>query len=321
MAIIKSMAALLMDEAKRRPFSGTVLQLGKQDVWLDEAELEEVAQYVGFHLRPVAHKQLVNSQFRPGKTVVSDRHFFESLGFSEVISLDASGFEGATIVHDLNLPSPPEHLRQRFDVIVNFGTLEHVFHLPNALRNIHEMLKSNGRVIHSTPASNALEHGFYMFSPCFLLDYYRQNGYDIGDFKLVRYRIATIHKFVEVLDYPVDRGWGDSTGRLDDAVYSLYAVMVKSATAKTDFVPQQNHYIRLWRDTVATPQSADPLLTEPAEQPSGPAGCLRVIYRRLKSLPLVGMAVDAVGTKVMQANRAIRNARAIRREWKRIPGD
>ena len=41
--------------------------------------------------------------------IAADRHaepLLEAIGFSEIRSLDASGYEGATLVHDLNQPLP-----------------------------------------------------------------------------------------------------------------------------------------------------------------------------------------------------------------------
>jgi hypothetical protein len=49
------------------------------------------------------------------------------LGF-EVSSVDASDYEGATIVHDLNIPIPRE-LVEQFDIVWDGGTLEHVLQL------------------------------------------------------------------------------------------------------------------------------------------------------------------------------------------------
>src|SRR5262245_17809792 len=59
---------------------------------------------------------------------------FRLLGAEEVVSLDASGYEGATVVHDLNEPIP-EALAGQFDFVFDAGTLEHIFDFPRAVRN------------------------------------------------------------------------------------------------------------------------------------------------------------------------------------------
>ena len=78
--------------------------------------------------------------------------------------MDASSFEGATVVHDLNLPIT-EALKGRFDVVCDAGTIEHVMNFPTAIRNCMEMVRVGGHLILGTPANNFFGHGFYQFSP------------------------------------------------------------------------------------------------------------------------------------------------------------
>ena len=51
--------------------------------------------------------------------------------------MDASAFEGANFVHDLNNPIP-EELHCKYDAVVDGGTLEHVFNVPVAFANPSE---------------------------------------------------------------------------------------------------------------------------------------------------------------------------------------
>src|ERR1043166_8363609 len=55
-----------------------------------------------------------------------------ALGAKNASAMDVSDFEGATVLHDLNQPIPPE-LEERFDVVIDGGTLEHVFNFPVAI--------------------------------------------------------------------------------------------------------------------------------------------------------------------------------------------
>jgi len=90
--------------------------------------------------------------------------FFRILGAKNVSALDYSDFEDADVIHDLNLPIGPD-LRERFDVVIDGGLLEHVFNFPTAIKNCMEMVKVGGRLILLTPANNFFGHGFYQFSP------------------------------------------------------------------------------------------------------------------------------------------------------------
>ena len=79
------------------------------------------------------------------------RTLFRRLGFTEFESIDISAYEGCTLQLDLNSSTVPELIKDEFDFVYNGGTLEHVFHLPNALGNVFDMLKVGGAVVHCGP--------------------------------------------------------------------------------------------------------------------------------------------------------------------------
>lgn len=96
---------------------------------------------------------------------------------TNVDSIDYSGFEGATILHDLNLPID-ENRFGTFDTLIDAGTLEHVFDVKTALDNCSNLVNEGGRIIHVLPANNFNGHGFYQFSPELFFSYYsEENGF------------------------------------------------------------------------------------------------------------------------------------------------
>lgn len=112
---------------------------------------------------------------------------FRLLGAAEVTSLDASAYEGATVVHDLNDPIPPD-LAGRFDFVFDGGTLEHVFDFPRAIRNEMELTRVGGHLLISTTANNQLGHGFYQFSPeLFYRVFSPDNGFEVVDMTLTEW--------------------------------------------------------------------------------------------------------------------------------------
>lgn len=106
--------------------------------------------------------------------------FFKMFGLKDVHAIDYSTIDGADIIFDLNMDLPDE-LKNKFDYIINGGTLEHVFDVAKAMKNISEMLCIGGRVIHLLPVGGYVDHGFYSFSPTFFLDFYKLNGYCIHE--------------------------------------------------------------------------------------------------------------------------------------------
>jgi len=105
---------------------------------------------------------------------------FKAMGAKTVDSIDASGYEDATIVHDLNIAVPAE-MENRFSLLVDGGTLEHVFNFPVAIENCMKMVKPGGHFLSVAPANNFIGHGFYQFSPeLFFRVFCRENGFQIG---------------------------------------------------------------------------------------------------------------------------------------------
>jgi hypothetical protein len=92
--------------------------------------------------------------------------FLSALGARELLATDASAYEGAQIVHDLNEPVP-EDLHGRFTLVFDGGSLEHIFNVPVAIANYMELVQVGGHLIITTPGNNYFGHGMYQFSPEF----------------------------------------------------------------------------------------------------------------------------------------------------------
>jgi hypothetical protein len=109
------------------------------------------------------------------------------LGAEEIDSLDYSNYEGANLLHDMNLPIP-DHWKARYDTVLESGSLEHIFNFPVSIANCMEMVAENGRLIIITPVNNIMGHGFYQFSPEI---FYRvlndRNGFEIESMLIFEY--------------------------------------------------------------------------------------------------------------------------------------
>jgi len=105
-----------------------------------------------------------------------ENFLLENFGASLVESFDYSDFEGATNIVDLNEPIY-EH-GEKYDTIIDFGTMEHVFNASQGLKNVTRLCAPGGQIIHSLPANNFCNHGFWQFSPeLFFSLYSDKNGY------------------------------------------------------------------------------------------------------------------------------------------------
>lgn len=75
---------------------------------------------------------------------------------------------------DLNYAISPFAFDDRFDIVLDPGTLEHVFNVPVALENIMNFSAPGGYILHWNPLQQP-NHGFYNFSPTFYHDFYSAN--------------------------------------------------------------------------------------------------------------------------------------------------
>ncbi|MCV6824779.1 MULTISPECIES: class I SAM-dependent methyltransferase [Halocynthiibacter] len=98
---------------------------------------------------------------------------FEALGVQRVQSLDYSQFEGASFAHDLNTPIPSE-LVGKFDIVLDGGTLEHVFDVKTAMTNAFDLLAPGGTFIAASPGNNWFAHGFYQFGPELVFSFWKR---------------------------------------------------------------------------------------------------------------------------------------------------
>lgn len=240
MGIGKGGAILLMKEALRRPFTGAILTLGKQEVQISFFQLMHYSKLSNFSSSISTPLDLYSP--------LEDQDFFSFLGFSGNQSLDYSNFEGASIQFDLNSGEIPDSLRESFDVIYDGGTIEHIFHLPNAFKSLVSMLKPGGRLIHLNPSSNHLEHSFFMFSPTFFHDYYTANNFEINYIQLVRYTHSFDYNWI-IYDYTPGcfDGTGLGSGGLDKSMYAVHTVVTKTASSTSHVIPNQSMYSRdMW---------------------------------------------------------------------------
>lgn len=168
-----------LKEGQREDFADKrILMLGKQSLQLRLDELCWLADRLHY---PLTKTEIAFD----GEGNLDSSCFFRMLGFAEVYALDYSDYEDADFIFDLNSANLPEELKRRFDYILDGGTLEHVYHVPNALSNIVGMLRVGGKVFHYIPAERYVDHGFYSFSPCLLHDFYEANRFFIEDISIL----------------------------------------------------------------------------------------------------------------------------------------
>jgi hypothetical protein len=226
-----------------------MLQLGRQEIELGPMDFEALAARRGFELNRRRAVTISRSLGKMGEMNIDDTSFFSMLGFDAVRSCDISNREGCDYLVDLNIPVAPAASRE-FDAIYDGGTLEHIFNVPQALATIHALLKVGGRVIHASPVSNYVDHGFYTFSPTLFWDYYAANGYEIngclvtartsdpfGKALLFSYQPGSLDQFTE-------GGFG-AERFAEYNVFDQFFFATKVAASTARVVPSQSRFLRM----------------------------------------------------------------------------
>jgi SAM-dependent methyltransferase len=149
------------------------LMLGRQWLLVDHGRLRASFRDAGERIGRREARELVAAGAGYSEPLL--RH----LGARAIESLDASSYENGTIIHDLNLPLPAR-LHRRFSVVLDGGTLEHVFDYPAALRSAMEAVRPGGHFVGIAPVNGYAGHGFYQLSPeVFYRRFAPENGFVI----------------------------------------------------------------------------------------------------------------------------------------------
>ncbi len=248
--------------------------LGRQHYFVCHTESRNLLQEYG--LKPEDFPNLFPQDYPP-----YSEPYWEMLGTKSLATIDASHFEGATHVHDLNQPIPTEW-RESFDVVCDIGTLEHVFNFPTAMRNCMEMVRKNGYMFLQTPANNTFGHGFYQFSPeLFFRVLSPQNGFKIEHCIAVEYGLQT--RWFKVTDPEVVR----SRVMLINTARVTLLIWARRVEIRPIFqeTPQQSDYAAAWSESGGSEKRTPNVRVEPQ-------GLQSIKRKVLETMPGVARTLD-----------------------------
>ncbi len=261
---------------------GRSLTLGRQNLYMNEAELSELLSKFGFSAQDQA-------RFLSPKPKYAEP-LFQLLGADKVDSMDASSYEHASFVHDLNEPLPPE-LRNCFDLVFDGGTLEHVFNFPEALRSAMALVKVGGSLVSNQVFNNMVGHGFYCFGPeVFYQSLSEENGFVLKNVRIYeRYPRSPWHQLPDpnTLKSRVRLiSWG-----LESEIL-IHAVKVADVPIFRRW-PQQSDYLDAWSAPGDLPKAQNDAHIRLGVSTAGPLGSLkasamRPLRRRALASPVLG---------------------------------
>lgn len=251
MGIARAMIKLLMREGNQERFLGHVLTIGRQNISPTTIhDLERLAKEMNFKLRPFSEDVPFDNKAAKNSPITDNILFF-SLGFNGIDSIDYSDFEQCTITHDLNT-DVPTNLYDKYDLIFDGGSTEHIFNVPKALENYHKALKVRGRIIHALPSNGLVDHGFYMFSPTLLWDYYSANKWEIKESLFYRHPREADAGLWDIYHYSPHCLDMLSYLNLSKSRYAIFFVVKKTDKSTFDASVQQKFYLEVWKGGLNT---------------------------------------------------------------------
>jgi hypothetical protein len=236
MGISVNCARFLLAARERGVEFGSTLTIGRQDLNIDDYEFARLFRdFRSMRFDADARGRWVDPLLR-------------LLGAREVATLDYSAYEGATLIHDLNQPVPDAWMN-RYDVVLEAGSLEHVFNFPVSMASCMRLVKTGGHLIMHTPANNWCGHGLYQFSPEL---FYRvlspENGFTIE--RLIIHEEFLDSQWYEVPDPAVI---GKRTELINNLPTMILILARKTAHLDRPFAspPLQSDYTVLWKKNKA----------------------------------------------------------------------
>jgi len=228
---------------KKYNIKGKVLSLGSQDVYLNEEQLKKLLdknkiKYKKFIIQKTNSLEL--KKFKESKDFISPLTLFNSLGINEkdYFDIDKFNFDRPKILYDLQKPMKKKFFN-KYDFVLDSGTLEHIFDTTSVLKNLVQITKAGGRILHIIPVHNYVNHGFYSFSPTFIYDFYTKNKFKIEEMYVTElgslsYRFYKYNHTQSLDGYYLNR----------NKRYLMYALLKKTKGLKKIIIPDQSFYTK-----------------------------------------------------------------------------
>ena len=114
----------------------------------------------------------------------STKDFYMQLGYKEYLAIDVNEKMDA-IAMDLNHDIIEKYnFSRQFDLVNNTGSSEHIFNQYSLFKNIHQLCRINGFMLHILPFTRWYNHGFYNYNPVLFRDLAMANNYKLTFFHI-----------------------------------------------------------------------------------------------------------------------------------------
>jgi hypothetical protein len=241
--------------------------IGRQYLYIEPSELQEILSNFNCQVDDRSLDLIFKENSGYAETL------FRHIGADKLHSFDCSSYENATYLHDMNCLIPEFH-KDKYDVVIDGGALEHIFNFPVAIKNCMEMVKVGGHYLGMTIGNNFMGHGFYQFSPELLFRIFTpENGYEIVN--LLAMETAADSQWFSVRD---PNQLKERVTLVNQSPLYIFVIAKKLAAVEIfKNVPQQSDYATIWQEEslktaisveVPVPQDRENKLDEIVERQS-----------------------------------------------------
>jgi hypothetical protein len=176
-----------LSETERLPRKGRLLDIGESCLLSANcADLEFILRRHGCALEP-EHLRLLAEELA-FRSNTFGAPCIQTLFLGDVLKLTQLQYVSFDVVSawhadlfDLNVHSLNPSHRNSFDVVLNFGTTEHLMNQFNAYKVMHESCKPGGYMFHQVPSTGYINHGYFCYNALMFVELAEANGYELAE--------------------------------------------------------------------------------------------------------------------------------------------
>lgn len=157
----------------------SIIEFGPQDIDIRPRFLKAVISRL--HGEAEADRRIAEAYDAEAFRTNEQRKFYSIFGPDKYCSLDPFD-DRSEYRYDLGARVP---IFQKFDVVTNFGTAEHVFNIANVFKTAFDLLPVGGIYLNVNPAHGDIDHGLFNLHPILFRTLAAHSGFEIADFQFI----------------------------------------------------------------------------------------------------------------------------------------
>jgi hypothetical protein len=185
-----------------------------------------------------------------------------------------------TEIFDLNRQAVPDHYRERFDVVLNFGTTEHIINQFNCFKVAHDALAVGGVAIHQLPSIGWIDHGYFCYHLALFRDLANTNDYEILDSWYTptgTSELSTIKADIRSAENPLEKNFAVASGLVPAYLINVvlrkrsshaFRLPLELATAHASLSESVANNIALPADSLSAREALPPISAVTPDQTS-----------------------------------------------------